>query len=63
LPLVASGFCDAEHRDQVASFFQPRMASLPGGARNLANTIEQIRQCTARAEVTRPAVISLLERQ
>ncbi|MGA7411352.1 MAG: M1 family metallopeptidase, partial [Bryobacteraceae bacterium] len=63
LPLVASGFCDTEHRKEVAAFFEPRMASLPGGARNLANTLERIRLCTARAEVTRPAVTEFLEKQ
>jgi cytosol alanyl aminopeptidase len=62
LPLVASGFCDTEHRKEVAAFFEPRMASLPGGARNLANALERIRLCTARAEVTRPAVTEFLEK-
>ncbi len=61
LPLAASGFCDASHREQVSTYFQPRIASLPGGARNLANTLERIRLCTARAEVTRPAVSAFLE--
>lgn len=63
LPLVAAGFCDDEHRTQVESFFQPRMATLPGGARNLANTLERIRLCAARAPLTRPAVMEFLEKQ
>jgi len=61
--LAASGFCDAEHVKDVEAFFQSRMASLPGGARNLANTLERIRLCAARAEVTRPAVVEFLEKQ
>jgi alanyl aminopeptidase len=60
LPLAAAGFCDAAHQQQVESFFQPRIAMLPGGARNLANTLERIRLCRARAAVIQPALVSLL---
>jgi alanyl aminopeptidase len=60
LPLSASGFCDASHRDQVATFFEPRIKSLPGGARNLANALETIRLCASRAERVGPAVESFL---
>jgi alanyl aminopeptidase len=63
LPLSASGFCDAGHRDQVAAFFEPRIKSLPGGARNLANTLESIRLCSARAELVQPAVAAFLQKQ
>ncbi len=63
LPLSASGFCDAAHRDEVGAFFQPRIASLPGGARNLANTLEDIRLCAARAEVVRPVVEAFLRKR
>lgn len=62
LPLVATGFCDAQHKQQVESFFQPRMASLPGGARYLANTIERIRLCSARAVLIKPAIVELLNK-
>lgn len=60
LPLTAADFCDAAHQQQVESFFQPRIATLPGGARNLANTLERIRLCSARAAVIQPAIVSLL---
>jgi len=60
LPLAAAGFCDEEHRQQLESFFQPRMATLPGGARYLANALERIRQCSARATAIRPAIASFL---
>ncbi len=63
LPLTATGFCDAAHQQQVESFFQPRIASLPGGARNLANAVERIRLCSARAAVIKPALASFLSRQ
>ena len=60
LPLSAGSFCDAAHQQQVESFFQPRIATLPGGARNLANTLERIRLCSARAALIQPAIVSLL---
>lgn len=63
LPLTASGFCDAAHQQQVESFFQPRMAMLPGGARNLANTVERIRLCSARAAIVKPAIVTFLNKQ
>jgi len=63
LPLTASGFCDAAHQQQVESFFQPRMATLPGGARNLANTVERIRLCSARAAIVKPAIVTFLKKQ
>jgi len=63
LPLTAAGFCDAAHAQQVEKFFQPRIAALPGGARYLANSLERIRQCSARAGVVNPAVVSFLNKQ
>ncbi len=63
LPLTASGFCDAAHQKQVEDFFQPRIAQLPGGARNLANASERIRLCSARAAVIEPAISGLLSKQ
>ena len=63
LPLSASGFCDPQHHYQVAAFFQPRIGSLPGGAHNLANTLESIRLCAARAKLIEPAVSAFLLNQ
>lgn len=60
LPLAASRFCDATHRQQVEDFFKPRLATLPGGARNLANTLERIRLCSATATVIEPAIVAFL---
>jgi hypothetical protein len=62
LPGAAAGFCDTSHRNQVTVFFEPRVQSLEGGARNLANTLERIDLCAARADVVGPAVREVLER-
>jgi len=61
--MAASGFCDAGHREEVEQFFGPKINSLPGGARYLANTLEKIRLCTARAEVTRSAIVDFLTKR
>ncbi|MGA8029816.1 MAG: ERAP1-like C-terminal domain-containing protein [Bryobacteraceae bacterium] len=60
LPQTASGFCDAQHQTEVETFFQSRIPKLPGGARNLANTLERIRLCSARAAVVEPAITDFL---
>lgn len=62
LPLTAAGFCDAAHAQQVENFFQPRIARLSGGSRYLANTLERIRLCSARAAVIKPAVTNWLSK-
>jgi hypothetical protein len=36
------------------------MATLPGGARYLANALERIRLCGARAAVIKPAIVGFL---
>ena len=61
LPRATAGFCDAAHANQVESFFRPRLAELPGGARNLSNTLESIRLCAARAKVSAPAIAGFLK--
>jgi alanyl aminopeptidase len=60
LPIAAAGFCDTTHRNEVAAFFEPRVQTLQGAARNLANTLERIEMCAARAEVVKPAVREVL---
>ncbi len=54
--LVASlsSFCDAPARDDIASFFAAH--PLPGAARTLTQTIEQINNCIALREKQTPAV-------
>jgi aminopeptidase N len=51
-------FCDAQSRDEVASFFAAH--PLPGAARTLTQTIEQINNCIALRDKQTPAVASWL---
>ncbi len=47
LPRLGSGFCDAAHRREVEAFFRTRLNALTGAPRALAETLEEIDQCTA----------------
>lgn len=49
-PWLATSFCSEEAAAEVRAFFEPRVASLPGGPRNLAGTIESIQLCAAKAD-------------
>jgi cytosol alanyl aminopeptidase len=48
LMFAGRGFCDAEGRAKVESFFGERAKKLQGGPRELAQTLESIDQCIAR---------------
>jgi aminopeptidase N len=52
-------FCDAHQRDEVAAFFAAH--PLPGAARTLTQTIEQIDNCMALREKQMPAVGAWLQ--
>jgi cytosol alanyl aminopeptidase len=44
------GFCSEPHAQQVEAYFGPRSANIPGGPRELALTLEAIRNCAALRE-------------
>ena len=48
LPFTAQNLCSAQEEQEVNAFFGPRIGKLTGGPRNLAQTLEKIRECTAR---------------
>jgi aminopeptidase N len=58
LTRALGAFCDARSRDEVASFFAAH--PLPGAARTLTQTIEQINNCIALREKQTPAVTAWL---
>jgi len=53
-------FCDAAHRTEVETFFTPRVQGLQGGPRILANTLETIDLCIAKAGHHRAGLASFL---
>ena len=61
MPLAGAGFCDVEHRRDVADFFQERAAKLPGGPRTLAQALESIDLCIASRTAQEPGVREFLK--
>jgi alanyl aminopeptidase len=61
LPSAAGGFCDEPHAADLERFFNPKVASLSGSARNLARTLESIRLCSARRAALAPGIEQFLK--
>jgi len=61
IPSLASGFCDPQHRADVAAFFRDRAPKLLGGARTLAQTLEEIDLCVALRENQGPSLAGFLK--
>lgn len=61
LARVASGFCDEEHRADVEAFFKDRATKFVGGPRILAQTLEQIRLCSAFRRAQQTSVAAFLK--
>jgi alanyl aminopeptidase len=55
LPWLAGGFCDATKVPEIEAFFAPVIASLPGGPRELATVVEEVRLCAAQVAFHREA--------
>jgi hypothetical protein len=60
LPNVGAGFCDAESRKDLQSFFAPLVDKYDGAPRNLAQVLEGIDLCIARVAAQRPSVSEFL---
>jgi alanyl aminopeptidase len=61
VPFLASNFCSEERAREAEAYFQPRIARLPGGPRNLAGALESVRLCAARLQAHGPAVRALFK--
>ena len=58
---VASGFCDAAKEKEAKAFLSGRVEKLPGGPRNLAQTMEGIQLCIASRTAQEPGVGEFLK--
>ena len=56
IPWHTASFCSEEAAAEVQHFFEPRVAKLTGGPRNLAGAVEAISLCAERARIYRPGV-------
>jgi len=57
MPWYAASFCSEAAAAKVQEFFEPRVAELAGGPRNLAGAVEAIALCAEKAQVYRPGVV------
>ncbi|MBT8469659.1 MAG: M1 family metallopeptidase [Deltaproteobacteria bacterium] len=55
-PWHAASFCSREAAAEVERFFEPRVAELSGGPRNLAGAVGAILLCAEKASIYAPAV-------
>jgi alanyl aminopeptidase len=55
--IVSAGtaYCDRAHRDELEKLFAPRIASIEGGPRSLANALEEMSLCIARRAAQEPS--------
>jgi alanyl aminopeptidase len=56
MPWYAASFCSEEAAAEVQQFFEPRVAELTGGPRNLAGAVEAISLCAKKANIDGPGV-------
>jgi alanyl aminopeptidase len=55
-PWHAASFCTEEAAAEVQRFFEPRVAELTGGPRNLAGAVEAISLCAQKVSAHRPGI-------
>lgn len=63
LPFVGNSFCDAERKEQLKTFFEPRIKNYSGGPRNLAQALETIDVCIGKKKVLEPGIVEFLSKQ
>jgi cytosol alanyl aminopeptidase len=63
LPNVGAGFCDAQAKNELESYFDPRLHELLGTPRVLAHVLEGIDQCIAIKAEQEDSVTAFLRRQ
>jgi len=60
LVYAGASFCDAQHRADVEAFFKDRVASAPGGPRNLVQVLEGIDLCAAQRAANAASIAEAL---
>ncbi|HZQ53704.1 MAG TPA: M1 family metallopeptidase [Bryobacteraceae bacterium] len=62
LPRVGQSFCDAESRDELKDFFEPRVNKFIGAPRTLSQVLEGINVCIAEKAAQEPSVVAFLKK-
>ena len=60
LPWIGASLCAPDTRQEIASFFETRSASVTGASRELAQVLESVDQCVARTQAQQPALAEYL---
>jgi alanyl aminopeptidase len=60
---VAEPFCDDEHRADAEAFFKDKVEAIPGGPRALAQTVEDMKLCSAYRAAQTPSLRAFLTAQ
>jgi alanyl aminopeptidase len=63
LPQSGASFCDAQSKDELRAFFEPRVAQFVGAPRTLTQVLESVDLCIARKTAQEPSVKAFLEKQ
>jgi alanyl aminopeptidase len=61
LVYTATGFCDTAHRDEISTFFGPRLAKLSGGPNNLEKVLDIVDICIGRKAKQEAGVTAFLQ--
>jgi alanyl aminopeptidase len=61
LPRVGSSYCDVASRDELKTYFEPRVDKFVGAPRTLAQVLEEIDLCIANKAAQGPSVAAFLE--
>ncbi len=62
MPFVVSSFCDEQHRNDAAAFFEGRSTKYTGGPRYLAQRLEGVDLCVAYKKAQQPSLVQFLEK-
>jgi hypothetical protein len=62
LPQVGASYCDANSRDELSTFFKPRIDKFTGASRALDKVIEGINLCIAKAAAQKSSVEAFLQK-
>ncbi len=60
-PYVGAGFCSTESKQQLQTFFEPRIGKFTGGPRVLSQVLETIDLCIAEKQAQEPSVAAFLK--
>jgi hypothetical protein len=63
LPLVGNSLCDEQSKNDYQSFFEPRIAAIPGMRRTFAQVVESIDGCIVSKRSEAPAIAAFLKQE